>query len=114
MAQLRNDDDAVKVTVGLIEAVEPWANPGLLGQYQADLAWLEDPGHLDRLDRIKSACLAMAFEHDFWFTGAPCARRPSASRLPYTELPGLGRCHPAGRQPGRPHPHRIPRLSGPA
>ena len=50
MAQLQNDDDAVKVTISLIEAAEPWANPGRLGQYQADLAWLEDTSHLDQLD----------------------------------------------------------------
>jgi pimeloyl-ACP methyl ester carboxylesterase len=41
--------------------------PGRLGQYQADLAWLEDSGQLDRLGRITSPCLAMAFEHDCWF-----------------------------------------------
>jgi pimeloyl-ACP methyl ester carboxylesterase len=91
MAQLQNDDDAVKVTISLIEAAEQWANPGRLGQYQADLAWLEDSGHLDRLDRIKSPCLAMAFEHDCWFP--PRAVRAAAERIPscqYTELPGLG------------------------
>jgi pimeloyl-ACP methyl ester carboxylesterase len=45
MAQLQNDDDAVKVTISLIEAGGPWTNPGRLGQYQADLAWLEDSSH---------------------------------------------------------------------
>src|SRR5215471_8417163 len=64
MAQLQDDDDAVKITISLIEAAEPWTNPGRLGQYQAGLAWLEDPSHLYRLDDIKSPCLAMAFEHD--------------------------------------------------
>jgi pimeloyl-ACP methyl ester carboxylesterase len=91
MAQLQNDDDAIKITISLIEAAEPWANPGRLGQYQADLAWVEDNSHLDRLDRIKSPCLAMAFEHDCWFP--PRAVREAAERIPncqYTELPGLG------------------------
>ena len=31
MAQLQNDDDAVKVTISLIEAGGPWTNPGRLG-----------------------------------------------------------------------------------
>jgi hypothetical protein len=52
-----------KITISLIEAAEPWTNPGRLGQYQADLAWLED-SHLDQLRHIKPPCLAMAFEHD--------------------------------------------------
>ena len=91
LAQLQNDDDAVKVTISLIEAGGPWTNPGRLGQYQADLAWLEDSSHLDRLDRIKSPSLAMAFEHDCWFP--PRAVREAAERIPgcrYAELPGLG------------------------
>ena len=91
MAQLQDDDDAVKITISLIEAAAPWTNPGRLGQYQADLAWLEDSSHLDRLDRIKSPCLAVAFEHDCWFP--PRAVREAAERIPgcrYAELPGLG------------------------
>ena len=52
MTQLQDDDDAVKITISLIEAAEPWTNPGRLGQYQADLAWLQDSSHLDRLDHI--------------------------------------------------------------
>jgi pimeloyl-ACP methyl ester carboxylesterase len=91
MAQLQDDDDAVKMTISLIEAAEPWTNPGRLGQYQADLAWLEDSSHLDRLDQITSPCLAMAFEHDCWFP--PRAVRQAAQRIPgcrYIELPGLG------------------------
>ena len=91
MAQLQDDDDAVKITISLIEAAAPWTNPGRLGQYQADLAWLEDSSRLDRLADITSACLAMAFEHDCWFP--PRAVRQAAARIPgcqYTELPGLG------------------------
>jgi pimeloyl-ACP methyl ester carboxylesterase len=91
MAQLQDDDDAVKVTISLIEAAEPWTNPGRLGQYQADLAWVEDSSHLDRLALIKSACLVMAFEHDCWFP--PLAVREAARRMPqceYAELAGLG------------------------
>jgi pimeloyl-ACP methyl ester carboxylesterase len=91
IAQLQDDDDAVKMTISLIEAAEPWTNPGRLGQYQADLAWLEDGSQLDRLSRITSPCLVMAFEHDCWFP--PPAVREAARRIPgcrYTELPGLG------------------------
>ena len=91
MAQLQDDDDAVKMTISLIEAGEPWTNPGRLGQYQADLAWQEDGSQLDRLSRITSPCLAMAFEHDCWFP--PRAVREAARRIPgcrYTELPELG------------------------
>ena len=91
MAQLQNDDDAVKITISLIEAAGPWANPGRLGQYQADLAWLQDSGHLDRLGHIESPCLAMAFEHDCWFP--PRVVQDAANRIPrcqYVELPALG------------------------
>jgi pimeloyl-ACP methyl ester carboxylesterase len=91
MAQLQNDDDAVKITISLLEAAEPWTNPGRLGQYQADLAWVEDSSHVDRLERIKASCLAVAFEHDCWWP--PRAVLQAAERIPscqYTELPGLG------------------------
>jgi pimeloyl-ACP methyl ester carboxylesterase len=91
VAELQDDDDAIKVTIRLIEAAGSWANPGRLGQYQACLAWLEDRGHLDRLGRIGSPCLAMAFEHDCWFP--PRVVREAADRMPrsqYVELPGLG------------------------
>jgi pimeloyl-ACP methyl ester carboxylesterase len=91
MAQLQDDDDAVKATIALIEAAPPWTNPGRLGQYQADLAWLQDSSQLDRLTRITAPCLAMAFEHDCWFP--PRSVREAANRIPgcrYTELPGQG------------------------
>ena len=110
MAQLQNDDDAVKVTISLIEAGGPWTNPGRLGQYQADLAWLQDtaiwtgsatsiplPGH-----GIRTRLLV------------PAAGRAGSSRahgrLPVrrTERPGPRR-PPAGRRPGQPHPRRVPR-----
>ena len=77
--------------VGLTEAGGVWANPGRLGQYEADLAWLEDSSRLDRLARITAPCLAIAFEHDCWFP--PRAVREAAKRIPgcqNTELPGLG------------------------
>ena len=91
MAQLQNDDNTVKVTISLIEAGGPWTNPGRLGQYQADLAWLQDTSHLDRLRHITSPCLAMAFEHDCWFP--PRVVREAAQRMgdcQYVELSGLG------------------------
>jgi pimeloyl-ACP methyl ester carboxylesterase len=91
MAQLQNDDDAVKVTISLIEAGGPWTNPGRLGQYQADLDWLQDTSHLDRLRHITSPCLAMAFEHDCWFP--PRVVREAAECMAgcqYVELSGLG------------------------
>jgi pimeloyl-ACP methyl ester carboxylesterase len=101
MAQLQDDDDAVKITISLIESAEPWTNPGRLGQYQADVAWLEDSSHLNRLEHIKAPCLAMAFEHDCWFP--PRAVREAAERIPgcqYTELPAWAtapRCWPPTR-----------------
>jgi pimeloyl-ACP methyl ester carboxylesterase len=91
MRQLQNDDDAVKVTSSLIEAGGPWTNPGRLGQYQADLDWLQDGSHLDRLSHITSPCLAMAFEDDCWFP--PRVVREAAQRMAgcqYVELTGLG------------------------
>lgn len=91
MAELQDDDDAVKMTVSLIEAAELWANPGRLGQYQADLTWAEDDSRLDRLGRITAPCLAVAFQHDCWYS--PRAVREAAGRIPdcrYVELPGLG------------------------
>jgi len=91
MTQLQDDDDAVKITISLIEAAEPWTDPGRLGQYQADLTWLQDSSHLDRLGHIRSPCLAMAFEHDCWCP--PRVVREAAKHIPrcrYVELPGLG------------------------
>ena len=91
MAQLQDDDDAVKVTISLIEAAGPWTNPGRLGQYQADLAWLRGQQPPGPARPHQSPCLAMAFEHDCWFP--PRAVREAAERIPrcqYTELPGLG------------------------
>ncbi len=90
-AVARSRDDAVKATISLIEAAGLWTNPGRLGQYQADLAWLEDSSPVDRLELIKVPCLAMAFEHDCWFP--PRAVRQAAERIPgcqYVELTGLG------------------------
>src|SRR6516165_4707411 len=81
----------VRRLVFLTEAAPPWTNPGRLGQYQADLAWLEDSSQLDRLSQIKSPCLAMAFEHDCWFP--PRSVREAVRRIPgcrYAELPGQG------------------------
>ena len=91
MTQLQDDDDAIKMTISLIEAAGPWTNPGRLGQYQADLAWLQDSSHLDRLRHITSPCLTIAFEHDCWFP--PRVVRDAANRIPrcqYVELPDLG------------------------
>jgi pimeloyl-ACP methyl ester carboxylesterase len=91
MVELQDDDAAVKVTISLIESAPAWTNPGRLGQYQADLAWQEDDGHLDRLDGIQAQCLTMAFQHDCWYP--PKVVRDAAERIPrcrYVELPDLG------------------------
>ena len=79
MAQLQDDDDAVKITISLIEAAEPWTNPGRLGQYQADLAWLEDSSHLDRLGHIESPAWPWHSSTTAGSPRGPCAKQPNAS-----------------------------------
>jgi pimeloyl-ACP methyl ester carboxylesterase len=78
MAQLQNDDDAVKVTISLIEAGGPWTNPGRLGQYQADLDWLQDSSHLDRLRHITSPAWPWHSNTTAGSRRGSCGKQPSA------------------------------------
>ena len=77
MAQLQNDDDAVKVTISLIEAAAPWTNPGRLGQYQADLAWLEVSSHLDRLSQSNPPAWLWHSSMTAGSPRGPCGKQPS-------------------------------------
>ncbi len=43
------DDDMVDGWLAVIGDLEPWPNPGRLGQYEAALGWSADPGTHDRL-----------------------------------------------------------------
>jgi pimeloyl-ACP methyl ester carboxylesterase len=73
------------------QAAEPWTNPGRLGQYQAELAWLEDGSQLDRLSRITSPLPGHGVRARLLVPAA--GLREAARRIPgcrHTELPGLG------------------------
>jgi pimeloyl-ACP methyl ester carboxylesterase len=65
--------------------------PRRLGQYQADLAWLEDSSQLGRLSQIKSP--AWPWRSSMTAGGPPRSVRQAARRIPgcrYAELPGQG------------------------
>jgi pimeloyl-ACP methyl ester carboxylesterase len=57
-------DEVVDTWLALIGDLEPWPNPGRLGQYEAALAWSLDTERLARWPRMTVECLVLAFEHD--------------------------------------------------
>ena len=91
MTQLQ-DDDAVKITISLIEAAGPWTNPGRLGQYQADLAWLQDSSHLDRrsvVGPLSARCQQQSEpRHDWHPSRIDHAAMPSAITASMGRPPG--------------------------
>lgn len=57
-------DDVVDQWLSLIGDLEPWPNPGRLGQYEAALAWSLDVERTRRWPEISKPCLVLSFEHD--------------------------------------------------
>lgn len=71
------DDAVVDGWLSLIADLEPWPNPGRLGQYEACLAWSTDPVRTTGWPSITVPCLVLAFEHDI---DSPPVRAIEAAR----------------------------------
>jgi thioesterase CepJ len=74
--ELQNDD-VVEGWLSLIGDLEPWPNPGRLGQYEACLAWSTDSARTRAWPSISVPCLVLSFEHD---VDSPPARARDAAR----------------------------------
>ena len=72
------DDDVVDGWLSLIGDLEPWPNPGRLGQYEACLAWSNDTDRVKGWPTIDVPCLVLAFEHD---VDSPPPRARDAARV---------------------------------
>jgi len=82
------DDEVVEGWLSLIADLEPWPNPGRLGQYEACLAWSTDPARTTAWPHITVPCLVVAFEHDV--DSPPALARQAARTIPgarYVEVP---------------------------
>jgi pimeloyl-ACP methyl ester carboxylesterase len=82
-------DDVVDQWLALIGDMEPWPNPGRLGQYEAALAWSTDLQRTARWREISRPCLVLSFEHDV--DSPPQRAREAAAVIPgarFVELAG--------------------------
>jgi len=75
--ELQNDE-TVDLWLSLIGDLEPWANPGRLGQYEAALTWSLDNERTERWPSLSMPCLVLAFEHD---VDSPPARAGAAAAM---------------------------------
>jgi pimeloyl-ACP methyl ester carboxylesterase len=81
-------DATVDAWLALIGDLEPWPNPGRLGQYEAALAWSLDVERTRRWPELTRPCLVLAFEHDV--DSPPTRAREAAARIPaasFVEVP---------------------------
>jgi len=74
------DDEVVDTWLSLIGDLEPWPNPGKLGQYEAALAWSLDLERTTRWPSLTVPCLVLAFEHDV--DSPPERARRAAAAIP--------------------------------
>ena len=77
--ELQNDA-TVEAWLEMIGDLEPWPNPGRLGQYEACLSWSSDEGRTAGWSTVGVPCLIMAFEHDIDSPPDRAARQPPSSR----------------------------------
>jgi thioesterase CepJ len=82
-------DETVDLWLGLIGDLDPWPNPGRLGQYEAALAWSLDTERIWRWPSLSMPCLVLSFEHD---VDSPPARAREAARM----IPGSSFVEVAG------------------
>jgi pimeloyl-ACP methyl ester carboxylesterase len=83
------DDATVDLWLGLIGGLEPWSNPGRLGQYEAALSWSCDIERTERWPQLTVPCLVLSFEHDV--DSPPARARQAAEKIPgarFVELAG--------------------------
>jgi pimeloyl-ACP methyl ester carboxylesterase len=82
-------DEVVDLWLSLIGGLEPWPNPGRLGQYEAALAWSLDLERTRRWPSLSTPCLVLSFEHDV--DSPPARARQAADMIPgarFVEIPG--------------------------
>ncbi|HEV3225252.1 MAG TPA: alpha/beta hydrolase, partial [Acidimicrobiales bacterium] len=82
------DDGVVDAWLSLIGDMEPWPNPGRLGQYEACLAWSNDSERVKGWPTIAVSCLVLSFEHDV--DSPPARAHEAANRIPgaqFVEIP---------------------------
>ncbi len=73
-------DEVVDLWLSLIGDLEPWANPGRLGQYEAALSWSLDVERTLRWPELTRPCLVLSFEHDV--DSPPARARQAAGQIP--------------------------------
>ena len=73
-------DETVDLWLSLIGDLDPWPNPGRLGQYEAALAWSLDVERTRRWPSLSMPCLVLAFEHDV--DSPPARARQAAAMIP--------------------------------
>ena len=82
-------DEVVDQWLALIGDMEPWTNPGRLGQYEAALSWSLDVQRTRRWPQLSRPCLVLSFEHDV--DSPPARARQAADTIPgaqFVELAG--------------------------
>ncbi|HVC69574.1 MAG TPA: alpha/beta fold hydrolase [Acidimicrobiales bacterium] len=82
-------DSVVDEWMALLGGLEPWENPGRLGQYEAALAWSLDVERTKRWPTLRPPCLVLSFEHDV--DSPPARARQAAAMIPgarFVELAG--------------------------
>jgi 3-oxoadipate enol-lactonase len=73
-------DEVVDQWLSLLADLEPWPNPGRLGQYEAALAWSLDVNRTERWPDMSRPCLVLSFEHDV--DSPPARARQAAGQIP--------------------------------
>ncbi len=82
-------DAVVDQWLEMIGDMDPWPNPGRLGQYEAALAWSLDVERTRRWPELTTPCLVLSFEHDV--DSPPARARQAARSIPgarFVELAG--------------------------
>jgi thioesterase CepJ len=83
------NDETVDLWLSFLGDLDPWPNPGRLGQYEAALAWSLDGERTSRWPSLSMPCLVLAFEHDV--DSPPGRAREAAAVIPgarVAEVPG--------------------------
>jgi thioesterase CepJ len=73
-------DGVVDDWLAMIGGLDPWPNPGKLGQYEAALSWSLDVERANRWPSITVPCLVLSFEHDV--DSPPARAREAAAMIP--------------------------------
>jgi pimeloyl-ACP methyl ester carboxylesterase len=74
------NDELVHGWLSMIGDLDPWPNPGRLGQYEACLAWSTDIERTKGWSTIAVPCLVLSFEHDV--DSPPARARDAAEVIP--------------------------------